>query len=261
MIPVHSFYKAIDDTELYVEIFASGELENSFGSVFKDDAFLDSTDNVFILLHGNGEDGRLFSENIESFCNDSFVITVDSRGHGKSKRGTEPLTIDLMAEDLAKLCDEMNIGNFSLLGFSDGGNIALTYAVRHPERLSKLVLVGANINPGGIKTKFMLFTYFEYYFTKLFCFDADSKKQKLELLVLMLKYPNISPRLLKNIICPALVLDAQNDVIKRKHTKLIADSINSSKHIRISNSGHNIFKDNADEANRIISDFINKGAI
>lgn len=75
----------------------------------------------------------------------------------------------------------------------------------------------------------------------------------------MINYPHIAPRLLKNITCPTLVLDAQRDVIKPSHTNLIAKSIPNSEQIRINKSHHNIFKEQTDFVNELICDFVIKG--
>ena len=256
MYPIKTLSKTVDDIELYIEIFASDELKDSFDKVFVDGAFVQTESKAFLLLHGNGEDGRLFSDSIEAFCGNNYVITVDSRGHGKSTRGSQKLTIDLMAEDLSKLCDELNIGKFKLLGFSDGGNIALTYAVRHPERLSALVVAGANINPKGVKGIYRFSMLVQHLFAHIFYKPDPNKTVKFELLDLMVNYPHIAPRLLKNIICPSLVIDGEHDVIRRLHTNLIANSIPNSTRACIKKSGHNVFKDRTDEVNLLISDFI-----
>ena len=259
MNPIKSLSKNVDDIELYIEIFASDDMNSSFFEEFEDGTFKRPVNNVLVMLHGNGEDGRNFSENIKPLCDGHYVITVDSRGHGKSTRGDQKLTIDLMAEDLSKLCDELNIGKFKLLGFSDGGNVALTYAVRHPERLSALVVAGANINPKGIKGFCRSAMLIKYAFAKFFYKNNPNKRIKFELLDLMVNYPHIAPRLLKNIICPVLVLDAQHDVIRPLHTNLIAKTIPNSKQIRVKKAHHNIFADQTEYVNELIYDFIIKG--
>ena len=53
-----------------------------------------------VLLHGNGEDGGFFKNQIDFFAAKYRVITPDTRGHGKSPRGTEPFTFDTFADDL-----------------------------------------------------------------------------------------------------------------------------------------------------------------
>lgn len=79
-----------------------------------------------ILLHGNGEDGRYFAGQLAFFSKTRRVYAVDSRGHGQSPRGTAPFTIEQFARDLLDFMDEQDIARTDLLGFSDGGNVALT---------------------------------------------------------------------------------------------------------------------------------------
>ena len=53
-----------------------------------------------VLLHGNGEDGSYFSRQLGDFSQHYRVITVDTRGHGKSPRGSAPFTLEQFALDL-----------------------------------------------------------------------------------------------------------------------------------------------------------------
>lgn len=60
-----------------------------------------------VLLHGNGEDSSYFKNQIEYFSKKYRVIAVDTRGHGKSERGTAPFTLRQFARDLKSFLDEM----------------------------------------------------------------------------------------------------------------------------------------------------------
>ena len=104
-----------------------------------------------LLLHGNGEDGTYFVHQVKEFFRDFTVYTIDTRGHGRSPRGTAPFTISQFADDLLAFMDEQGLKQADILGFSDGGNIALTFALRHPDRVRRLILNGANMNPRGVK--------------------------------------------------------------------------------------------------------------
>ena len=63
----------------------------------------------FVLLHGNGESGEYFKKQIEYFSNQYRMIAVDTRGHGKSPRGTAPFTMDQFAEDLNAFLEEKTL--------------------------------------------------------------------------------------------------------------------------------------------------------
>lgn len=256
MQPAIQMTKKIDDIEIYFEIYAKGELLECFSNNFTDGQFVRRADNIIVLLHGNGGSLNEFSGNVEAWCEKNYCIAVDSRGHGKTTAGESDYTIDLMAEDLSKLCDEMNIGKFKIIGFSDGGNIALTYAVRHPERLSALVCSGANINPSGLKFLSWIPIYLHYLSAKAAKNNSKDSWLKYQLLSLMINYPHISPRLLKNIDCPALIIDGDRDMIKPAHTQLITDSIPGAVRKTIRNCGHNTFYEKPEVINRMISEFI-----
>ena len=73
-----------------------------------------------ILLHGNGEDGSYFVHQIEHFQSRYRVIALDTRGHGRSPRGSAPFTIRQFALDLYDFLRAHEIPSAVLLGFSDG---------------------------------------------------------------------------------------------------------------------------------------------
>lgn len=84
-----------------------------------------------VLLHGNGGSLECFKSQIEYFSKKYRVIALDTRGHGKSPRGDKPFTIKQFADDLKDFLDDLGIKRAILLGFSDGGNIALTFALKY----------------------------------------------------------------------------------------------------------------------------------
>ena len=91
-----------------------------------------------LLLHGNGESGDYFARQIPYFSKSRKVYAVDTRGHGQSPRGTAPFTIDQFAEDLLDFMDEHDMAQVRILGFSDGGNVALSFALKNPERVRQI---------------------------------------------------------------------------------------------------------------------------
>ena len=98
------------------------------------------TGEPLILLHGNGENSGYFVHQIDFFSQKYRVIAVDTRGHGKSPRGKAPFGIRQFAEDLRDFMDELEIERANILGFSDGGNIAVTFALKYPQRVNRLIL-------------------------------------------------------------------------------------------------------------------------
>ena len=176
-----------------------------------------------LLLHGNGEDGTYFVHQVKEFFRDFTVYTIDTRGHGNSPRGTAPFTISQFADDLLAFMDEQGLKQADILGFSDGGNIALTFAMRHPDRVRRLILNGANLDPKGVKPLVQLPIVLGYHFASLS--KSPKAKARAELLGLMVNEPHIDPAELGKLSMPVLVIAGTRDMIRENHTRLIANRI------------------------------------
>lgn len=209
-----------------------------------------------ILLHGNGESSGYFVNQIDRFANEYRVIAVDTRGHGASPRGNKPFTLETFADDLKNLLDSLNIEKANILGFSDGGNIAVIFALKYPERVASLVLNGANLFPSGLKSSFLIPVKVLFAVFSLLSHFSRRAKRRSELLYLMAKQPNIQPERLSGIKCPVLVIAGTQDVIKEKHTKLIAASLPDSS-LCFLKGGHSIAKTNSVEFNSTVEKFLN----
>lgn len=178
-----------------------------------------------ILLHGNGEDSSYFLHQMKPFAQHFRVIAIDTRGHGKSPRGDRPFTIRQFAKDLLDFMNQHAIEKAHILGFSDGGNIAMVFALAHPERVEKLILNGANLDASGVKRKIQIPIEIGYRVARLFARISSKAKKNAEILGLMVNDPNVKPEELSRIQCPTLIVAGDKDMIKDQHTRLIAQSI------------------------------------
>ena len=204
----------------------------------------------FVFLHGNNGDSTYFKHQVEYFSKKYRVITIDTRGHGNSPRGTLPFTMDQFADDLDNLLKELNISKFILLGFSDGANIAMKYVLKYPKKVEKLILNGGNINTKGIKKWFQIPVEIGYRITKLF-----KVKDKMEMLSLMVYEPNINIEKLSKIKVPTLVIVGTKDIVKEKHTKEIANNIKNSQLV-IMDGDHYIANKRYETFNKKIDEFL-----
>jgi len=178
-----------------------------------------------ILLHGNGEDSSYFAHQMEPFSRHFRVIAIDTRGHGQTPRGEASFSIRQFAEDLLEFMDAHGIAKAHILGFSDGGNIAMLFAMRHPDRVNKLILDGANLDASGVKRRVQIPIEIGYRIAKLFSGKSQEARKNAELLGLMVNDPNVRAEDLSKIQVPALVIAGNKDMIKETHTHLIAQSI------------------------------------
>lgn len=180
------------------------------------------TGTPLLLLHGNGENSEYFVHQIEHIPQQYRVIAVDTRGHGNSPRGEAPFTIGQFAEDLKNFMDGHQIEKAHLLGFSDGGNIALTFALKYPERVERLILNGANLDGRGVKPSVQIPIVFGYKIASLFAKKSPDARKNAEMLGLMVNDPKILPSKLADLKVKTLVIAGTKDMIKESHTRLIA---------------------------------------
>lgn len=210
---------------------------------------------TLILLHGNGEDSTYFVHQIDAFATRFHVFAVDTRGHGKTPRGAAPFTIRQFADDLLGFMDEHGIQKAHLLGFSDGGNIALVFTLAHPGRVNRLILNGANLFAAGMKLSVRLPIEIGYRLAKRRAGRDEDAQAKAELLGLMVNDPNITPAELADIHAKSLIIAGTHDMIKDSHTRLIARSIAGGE-LSIIDGDHFVARKNAAEFNRVVFDFL-----
>ena len=208
-----------------------------------------------ILLHGNGENGNYFEHQIAYFSRSYRVIAVDTRGHGKSPRGTAPFTISQFAEDLNAFLEERKIERAVLLGFSDGANIAMRFAMKHQEKLLALILDGGNLDARGVKKSVQLPITLGYRMAKLFSGLSAKAEKRSELLGLMVNDPHISPYELSVIHVPTLVLAGTKDLILEEETRRIAEYIPGAK-LRLIEGDHFIAAKAYEAFNAAVEEFL-----
>ncbi len=96
-----------------------------------------------VLIHAGFLDCRMWDEQFQLFSQHYRVVRYDVRGYGRSER---PRAKYSDAADLRGLLEHLNIEKATLIGVSNGGRIALDFAVTHPEMVERLVLVGTGVS-------------------------------------------------------------------------------------------------------------------
>ena len=214
-------------------------LHNSGANIFYSEYFpADPQAPTLILLHGNGEDHTYFVKQIPAFSPHFRLVLMDTRGQGQSTGGDGELNFSVFAADLLALMDHLQIAKAHLLGFSDGGNLALTFALAHPERVQSLILNGANLEPGGVKLSTQLPIVLGYGCCRLLSPFSRKARQNGAVLGLMVNHPHIPPLALAALTMPALVIVGERDMIRDRHSQLIARSLPNAQFVRIPGGDH-----------------------
>lgn len=208
-------------------------------------------------MHGNGESSSYFANQINYFQSKYRVIALDTRGHGKSPRGDAPFTIEQFSCDLYDFMNAHQIPSAIILGFSDGANIAMKFAMKHPNMVKALILNGGNLNPKGVKRTTQLPIEIGYKIARHFAAKSPDAGKNAEMLGLMVNDPNIEPHELSQITMPTLVICGTNDMIKESHTKEIAENLPDAV-LTILKGTHFIANKCPAEFNRAVDDFLSQ---
>jgi pimeloyl-ACP methyl ester carboxylesterase len=202
-----------------------------------------------LIIHGNGGDISNFINQIPYFSKKYEVIVADSRAQGNSADNSDSLTYEMMSDDYAALLDALHIDSAFVIGWSDGGINGLLLAIRHPEKVAKLAITGANLVPDSSAVPQEIWDMVTpvYDSLKNKSNRNPGEKASLKLLRLLVEQPHIPIRDLQRIQCPVLVIGGDHDVIKPEHTLLIFKNIPKAYLWILPNSGHSTpiyYKDN-----------------
>ncbi len=102
-----------------------------------------------VLLHGGLGAIEMFGPNLPALAKRHKVIAVDLQGHGRTADIDRPLSVELMADDIAALIKHLELERADVMGYSLGGGVALLTAIRHPQVVGKLVVVSAPFRKNG----------------------------------------------------------------------------------------------------------------
>ena len=235
--PAAGKYYSVRGIKMYTEIYGQGT--------------------PLLLIHGNGNSIKAFASNIPFFSKKYKVIAVDSRAHGKTIDNQDSLSFEMMADDFAALLDTMHTGPAYVIGWSDGGINALLLAMRHPDKVIKLVSTGANLSPDS--TALVPSTWMdekkEFESGKNKSRTTPREKNDWKVFLLDWVQPNVPLVNLKSIRCPSLIVCGDNDIITIEHTVAIYRHIPHAYLWILPHSGHSTVTEHRDEFNRIADHF------
>ena len=239
-----------------------------------------------LFIHGLSDSLLYWEFLAANLKGDYQIIRVDLKGHGESELGSDEITIDLYADDLINLLNELNIDKVNLIGFSLGGTAALDFAIRFPEKVYSLVLMSTFPKADGYLTEVInqfkstlnngFEDFYDYLVPKVLCPDViEDNKEELELLKERLSLnANVEAFIgaadaglnfdvedkLSDITVPTLILAGKYDEItlmdvqKRMHEK-----IKGSEMIIFDNAKHNLLVGkNNEEILNILKNFYKK---
>lgn len=196
-----------------------------------------------LLLHGNSESKQIFENYQLQYFTDFHTYALDSRGHGQSICSDDVLTIEQIADDVIAFCRARGIIETRVIGYSDGGNIALHLAWKAPELFLRIVAISPNTLVSGT-TDGSLHTFTTIYKVMGFLKRLGLPMQKyMRTWELMLKDIGISDTDLQAIQTKVKIIFAEKEMIKEDHILHIAALIPGAEVEKIADTTHmNIIK-------------------
>ena len=230
----------VDDVSIFCETFGAGP--------------------PVLVMHGGLGYIEDMSFQIMALAKSHFVIAVDSRGHGRSTGANGPLSYSLMSDDMVKVLDSLKINRVDAVGWSDGGIIGLDLAIRHPERIRRLVAISANYNPDGLgytpSVEEVPRIALRYWL--LAPNPAQWPDLYRNVFAMWRTQPQYTLNDLGHIKAPTLVMAGEYDLIKREHTDQLAKAIPGSCESIIAHATHLVPIEKPDIVNSKILNFLDE---
>ena len=228
-------YAPVNGIRLYYETYGTGE--------------------PLLLLHGTNSSIAAFDRQIPELAKKYQVIALDSRGQGNSSADSTRLTYELFADDTAAFLDFLGVDSANVLGWSDGGNIGLLLAIRHPRKVKKLASMAAVLYNDNTSISPKLNALLRKQLAEMKNQGMAESDMNYRLKNLLLTEPHVPPDALAKVTAPVLVMAGENDVVKREHTDLIAKKLPGSTLKIFRKAGHEAPTQVSEEFNRTVMDF------
>ncbi|NKJ74564.1 alpha/beta fold hydrolase [Rhizobium leguminosarum bv. viciae] len=199
-----------------------------------------------LFIHGGLGNADVWGHQVADFAKDHLVIVADSRGHGRSTRSQQPFGYDLMTSDYVALLDYLKIDKVTLVGWSDGGIIGIDMAMKHPEKLMRVIAHAANVTTDGLKADVMSNkTFNDYinvageYYRKLSPTPNEYDAFVKQISHMWKTQPAWTAADLGKIAVPVtLAIGDYDEAVKLDHTEMMAKDIPGAKLVILKDASH-----------------------
>lgn len=215
-----------------------------------------------VLLHGGLSSSASLLRVLGPSLSKQFALAAfDRRGHGRTADTDQPFTFDAMADETIAFLELLQRRVF-LLGHSDGANVALLVALRRPELLKRVVLVGANYHYKGLMPMKEFTPESDGFgdFAREYAKQSPDGIEHAAVVVgksahLVKTEPTLTVAKLRTISVPVLVMSGDDDVARLEHTVSLYESIPESQLAVLPGTSHAVMKERTKESVRTIRRF------
>ena len=218
-----------------------------------------------VLLHGGMSDSSAWAMQLPALAAAYHVYTPDRRGHGRSADNDEPYSYEDMAAQTVAFLDQVVGGAAHLVGWSDGGNVALLVAAQRPDLVRRQVVMGSNFHHEGLLDAFDLgddpeapdVAMFKAMHDAVSPGGTDHWASFFHRSARMWREgPTMTVADLARIDVPTLVLAGDDEVIHLAHTCALYESLPASQLAIVPGTSHALGLEKPETVNRIVLDFL-----
>ncbi len=219
-----------------------------------------------LLLHGGAGNSRQFEKQVPAFESRRMLILPDCCCQGRTSCRDSSLTYHAMAEDMVALLDRLGVASVDVMGWSDGGNIALDLAMHHPDRIGRVVTFGANFSPAGLHdadrawgaraTPDSLGPATRAAWVALAPDTTRYENAMTRVLALWREQPDWTAADLGRIRSRVLVCAGEHDVIRREHTEALAKAIPNARVWIVPGASHSAMIEKPELVNPRVLEFL-----
>lgn len=217
-----------------------------------------------VLLHGGGDSGAGFGSQIPALAEHYRVIVADRRGHGRTPDVEGPFTYPGMTQDTIAFLAAVGVPKAHLVGWSDGGIIALLVASERPDLVDRVVTMGSNLSGDGysapgraaLSPDSPLMDFLREDWEKLTPDGAAHWPVILDKLSHLWLDPFDYRDRLASIAAPTLLMQGDDDMITPEHTIEMFRALANGQMAVVPGASHVMPIEKPDLVNRIILDFL-----
>jgi pimeloyl-ACP methyl ester carboxylesterase len=198
-----------------------------------------------LVLHGAGGFLETMHYFISALAPTHTVIAVDSRAQGRSTDSTAPISYAQMGDDMIKLMDALQIRQADVVGWSDGGIVGLDMAMKHPDRVRRLIAIGANYDVNGVPPKELspsairtVAAQVKPFYDNVAPDPAHFPVLVQKLTTMLTREPHYTLAQLHRIRARTLIVAGEHDMILRPHTDSLAHAIPGAREIIVPGASH-----------------------
>jgi long-chain acyl-CoA synthetase len=219
---------------------------------------------TLVFIHGFGGNATQWQHQLRRFSDDSRVIALDLRGHGQSDKPAGEYTMAELLGDLNTALDVLGVSSpVVLLGHSFGGAVVTEFALAHPGRVAKLVLIAtageyrlALSGRVALRLPLALLDLVHAAYARKFL-SAPPRVMKL------MHRRTVAPwngwSMFRSLTLPTLVIRGHRDrVFAARHFEEVARAIPNAEEVDVGASGHMVLLERREAVNRAVERFLHE---